>query len=241
MAIILRSSQRGFRDHGWLKSHHSFSFGDYYNPDFMGYKNLRVINEDIMSPKSGFPKHNHANMEIITYMLEGSLTHEDTLGHKKIIQSGDIQYMRAGYGISHSEYNDSINETAHFLQIWLLPRKRDTSPTYSQINLQNEEIDNRLRLIATDNLDELNAKMDNIIQLNSDAKIYVSILHHNHELTHNPTLHHSTWVQIITGQLIINGHQLHQGDAITFDVGEQVSIHAMLDSHFILFNLGSPE
>lgn len=205
----------------------------------MGYNNLRVINEDIISPKSGFSTHNHANMEIITYVLEGSLTHEDTLGHKKTIQKGDVQYMRAGYGISHSEYNDSIKEKTHFLQIWLLPRKRDVSPTYSQINLQNEAVNNQLRLIATGSYDGSNA--NNIIQLNSDAKIYASILQPNHELIHTPVPHQSIWIQVITGKLIINGYHLQQGDAITFDAGEQVSINAVLDSHFILFDLESPE
>lgn len=241
MAIVLRNSQRGVRDHGWLKSHHSFSFGDYYNPEFMGYKNLRVINEDIISPKSGFPRHSHANMEIITYMIEGSLTHEDNLGHKKIIQNGDVQYIRAGHGISHSEYNDSSKEITHFLQIWLLPNKRDIAPTYNQISLKNESINNRLTLIAADNFEALNTKTDNIIQLNSVARIYTGILHQNHELTHAPAHSHSTWIQIISGKLLINGHQLNPGDAISFDTVEQISIHALLDAHFILFDLGSPE
>lgn len=242
MIMILRNAQRGMRDYGWLKTRHSFSFGDYYNPQFMGYKNLRVINEDIVSPKSGFPKHNHANMEIITYLVKGSLTHEDTLGHKKVIQSGDVQYIRAGHGISHSEYNDSSQESTHFLQIWLLPNKRDTPPTYSQISINSESMLNRLQLIAINTHEAPNAKIDTsaVIQFNSDARIYTSILNQNHELTYTPAPHHSIWVQIISGKLLINDHQLEQGDAIAFEAVEQISIHAILDAHFLLFDLGAP-
>lgn len=148
MTIILKSADRGFRDIGWLKSYHTFSFGDYYNPHFTGYKNLRVINEDYLSPESGFPMHDHANMEIITYMLSGSLTHSDNLGHKKTIHAHEVQYLRAGHGISHSEHNESATDATHFLQIWLLPRKRDMEPTYAHVNMQNNIVKNKLTLIA---------------------------------------------------------------------------------------------
>ncbi|WP_032113663.1 pirin family protein [Candidatus Paracaedibacter symbiosus] len=240
MVMLLRNSERGFRDHGWLKSYHSFSFGDYYNPTFTGFRNLRVINEDYISSKSGFPTHEHANMEILTYMLTGSLMHEDTLGHKKVIYGGDVQYMRAGHGMSHSEYNNSATETTHFLQIWLLPLKRDVLPTYDQINLERAIIDNKLKLIAAGLGDDWNRKAEGVIELNSDAKIYASILHPNYELTHTPMPHKSIWIQVITGKIIVNGLHLERGDAIAFDSGEQVSIHAVHDSHFLLFNLGSP-
>jgi redox-sensitive bicupin YhaK (pirin superfamily) len=237
MAIILNSSDRGFRDLGWLKSYHTFSFGDYYNPHFTGYKNLRVINEDYLSPESGFPTHDHANMEIITYMLSGSLTHGDNLGHKKTIHAHEIQYLRAGHGISHSEHNESATDVTHFLQIWLLPKKRDMEPTYAHVNMQGNLANNKLTLIAAGFTDGNQTQDEKVIQLNADAKIYACLLQSNHELTHTPETTQDVWIQVISGKLIINGHGVARGGAIAFDSEQQISIHASEDAHFLLFDL----
>lgn len=239
MVMVLPNAQRGLRDYGWLKSYHSFSFGNYYNPNFIGYKNLRVINEDFVTPKAGFPTHEHANMEILTYMISGQLTHEDTLGHKCVIDAGDIQYIRAGHGISHSEFNASETDIAHFLQIWLLPHRRDIEPTYEQTTLPSQALNNKLTLIAAGSQNSDNRPVQKIISLNSDAKIYASLLELNHEITHTPDMHQDIWIQVITGKLRVNGHVIDEGGAIAFDSEQQVSIHAIKTSHFLLFDLGS--
>lgn len=239
MVMVLLSAQRGFRDYGWLKSYHSFSFGDYYNPTFSGYKNLRVINEDYLSPNNRFPTHDHANMEILTYMLSGSLTHEDTLGHKKVIYAGDIQYLRAGHGISHSEANESATDTAHFLQIWLLPHRRDVEPTYEQITVQPTALDNQLTLLAAGSQNGGSTTTTGVIQINTDAKVYACLLTLNHEITHAPAAQQDVWIQVISGKLKVNGHIIEEGGAIAFDSEPQVSIHALENSHFLLFDLGS--
>lgn len=237
MSMILKSSDRGFRNLGWLKSYHTFSFGDYYNPHFTGFKNLRVINEDYLSPQSGFPMHDHANMEIITYMLSGSLTHEDNLGHKKTIHAHEIQYLRAGHGISHSERNESTTNATHFLQIWLLPRKRDMDPTYVHVHMQEKLTNNKLTLIAAGSKDGTQNQVEGIIHLNADAKIYACILQAQHELTYTPEITHNVWIQVISGQLVINDHHITQGGATALDSEQQISIHATEDAHFLLFNL----
>lgn len=241
MVLILRSNQRGYRDRGWLKSYHSFSFGDYYHPNFKGYKNLRVINEDYIAPKSGFPKHDHANMEIITYMLSGSLTHQDTLGHKEVIHGGYIQYMRAGSGVSHSELNEGSSEMAHLLQIWLLPAQQNLPPTYGKLNLKDIPLENTLRLICYGPMNSQDKSNNSAISINSDAKIYASILHPNHQLTYTPEPYRSIWIQVVTGKLVVNGNHLEQGDAIAIDTIDQISIQSILEAQFLLFDLGSNE
>jgi len=178
--------------------------------------------------------HDHANMEILTYMLTGSLTHEDTLGHKKTIQAGDVQYLRAGRGISHSETNESVTDTTHFLQIWLLPHRRDVEPTYEQITMP-KNINNQLTLIAAG----FQAQATGVIQLNTDAKVYAGFLTLKHEITHTPDPYQDVWIQVISGKLMVNGHIIETGGAIAFDAEQQLSIHALETSHFLLFDLGS--
>lgn len=238
MVLILQNKNRGFRDRGWLRSYHSFSFGDYYHPNFNGYKNLRVINEDYILPKNGFPTHDHANMEIITYMLSGSLTHQDNMGNSETIYGGELQYMRAGQGVSHSEHNNSSVDIAHLLQIWLLPSQRNLPSTYHKLKLDAAPLNNSLRLLCYGPLNTKDEKINLAIKINSDARIYTSILQPNHQLTYTPELYRSIWIQVITGELIVNGNHLENGDAIAIDSVDQLSIQSIITSHFLLFDLG---
>lgn len=206
MIQIRKSEDRGQADHGWLQAKHSFSFGDYYDPGHMGYRALRVINEDRVKPGKGFGTHPHRDMEIVTYILEGALEHKDSMGTGSIIRPGDVQYMSAGSGVLHSEFNPSDKEGVHLLQIWLLPDEKNAKPRYAQNTFSDDEKRGKLKLVAS------KSGEGNSIALRQDVKLYASVLDEGESTTLplGPARH--AWVQVARGSVEINGKLLEQGD-----------------------------
>ena len=206
MITIRRNNERGGGDYGWLKTRHSFSFSDYNDPKWMGFRSLRVINEDWVAPKSGFPTHPHRDMEIITYVLSGKLEHKDSLGTGSVILPGDGQRMTAGRGIRHSEANPSATDTVHLLQIWILPDKQGHEPGYEQRSFPEAEKRGKFRLIASNN------GADGSVKINQDAQLLVALLAPGENVTHPLAPKRSAWVQVAKGEVELNGKKLHQGD-----------------------------
>jgi redox-sensitive bicupin YhaK (pirin superfamily) len=207
MITLRKSAERGHADHGWLISHHSFSFADYYDPAHMGFGNLRVINEDRIAPGTGFGTHGHRDMEIISYVLEGELAHQDSIGNGAVIRPGEVQRMSAGRGILHSEYNHAPTATTHFLQIWILPHERGIDPGYEQKMFPEQGKRGRLCLVASPDAREGSVK------LNADAAMYVGLFdgEERAELALDPT--RLTYVHAARGEVSVNGWRLAAGDA----------------------------
>src|SRR5215467_4756747 len=206
MITIRGRNERGHFDHGWLNTYHSFSFDQYYDPRHMGFRSLRVINEDFVAPASGFPTHPHRDMEIITYVLDGKLEHKDSLGTGSIIQPGDGQRMSAGRGIRHSEFNPSETDPVHLLQIWILPEKQGLQPSYEQKSFPESEKRGKLRVIAS------NDGREGSVKINQDAQLYVSLLSPGQEVTHELGQGRYAWLQVAKGAIELNGKALGQGD-----------------------------
>src|SRR5688500_5124339 len=194
MINIRRSKERGHANHGWLDTNFTFSFADYYDPRFMGFRDLRVINEDRIEPAQGFPKHGHRDMEIITYMISGELAHRDSMGNGETIGSNEVQRMTAGTGVLHSEFSSTTDRT-HLLQIWILPEKRNLSPGYEQKEFPTDEKRGKLRLIASRGGD------DGSVHINQDVKLYASILHTGEEVEYQFGDGRHGWIQLISGSL----------------------------------------
>lgn len=208
MLKIRRADERGHADHGWLSSHHTFSFADYYDPAHMGFRSLRVINEDRVAPGQGFPRHPHRDMEIVSYVLAGALAHRDSMGTGSTIRPGDVQRMSAGSGISHSEYNASSTEPVHFLQIWLMPSQQGIAPSYEQKTFSSEEKSGTLRVVASPD------GRDGSVTLHTDATLYAGIFaaDQSARLEVRPGRH--AWVHVARGSARVNGQALMAGDAI---------------------------
>jgi redox-sensitive bicupin YhaK (pirin superfamily) len=206
MIKIRRSNERGHADHGWLDSHHTFSFADYYDPAHMGFRALRVINEDRVAGGQGFPRHSHRDMEIVSYVLEGALAHKDSMGTGSTIRPGDVQRMSAGTGVAHSEYNASPSEPAHFLQIWLMPNERGIAPSYEQKSFSAEEKRGRLQVVASPR------GTDGSVQLHTDATLYAGVFGpgQSARLELGPGRH--GWVHVARGNVLVNGQVLAAGD-----------------------------
>ena len=231
MITIRHSNERGGGDHGWLKTHHTFSFNDYWDEKWMGFRSLRVINEDFVAPGGGFPTHPHRDMEIITYILSGKLEHKDSLGTGSVILPGDGQRMTAGRGIRHSEFNPSKTEAAHLLQIWILPDKQGYEPSYEQKSFQEAEKRGNLRLIAS------NDGAEGSVKINQDAKLFVSLLARGEELKHALAAKRHAWVQIAKGEVELNGEKLHQGDGAAVSDEKSLTIKGTKDAEVLLFDL----
>ena len=208
MLHIRRSSDRGYADHGWLQSFHSFSFAGYYDPAFMGWGNLRVINEDRVAPGTGFGTHGHRDMEIISYVLQGNLAHQDSMGNVKGIPAGDIQRMSAGSGVRHSEFNHAPSEVTHFLQIWIEPNVTGISPEYDQRSIPESFKRGRLALLASPD------GADDSIRIHANARLYAGLFEGAESalLTMDPR--RKAYVHLIRGKLLVNGHCLQGGDAL---------------------------
>lgn len=231
MLALRKSEDRGFADHGWLKAKHSFSFADYYDPNFMGFKSLRVINEDRVAPGQGFPTHGHKDMEIITYVIDGALEHKDSMGNGSVIKPGEIQYMSAGSGVRHSEYNPQKDQGLHLMQIWIMPNLAAATPRYDQKNFSRAEKLNRLRLVVSpDGASES-------IAIRQDAKIYASILEATNELSYKVEKDRGIYLQLIKGELQVNGKILKSGDALALEQEQELKIKASSESEFLLFDL----
>lgn len=231
MITIRRSAERGGGDYGWLKTHHTFSFNDYWDEKWMGFRSLRVINEDFVAPQGGFPTHPHRDMEIITYILSGQLEHKDSLGTGSVILPGDGQRMTAGRGIRHSEFNPSITDTVHLLQIWILPDKQGHNPSYEQKSFPEAEKRGKLRLIASSD------GADGSVQVNQDAKLFVSLLAPGDTVTHALAGKRHAWLQVAKGEIEINGQRLAQGDGAAVSDEPRLTIRGTKDSEILLFDL----
>lgn len=231
MLTIRKANERGHADHGWLNSHHSFSFADYYDPEHMGFRTLRVINEDRVQPGRGFGTHPHRNMEIVTYVLDGGIRHKDSMGNGSVIVPGDVQRMTAGTGITHSEVNASESEQLHLLQIWLLPRSTGLTPSYEQKRFTHDDKLGRLRIVASPD------GRDGSVTLNTDASIYAGILDHGQEATLTLASERHAWVQVASGQVRMNGTLLNAGDGAALSDEPTVTLEGVDHSEVILFDL----
>lgn len=228
MSITVRHSQnRAFFDHGWLKTYHTFSFASYYDPEFMGFKSLRVINEDRVAPKSGFATHSHKNMEILTYVVEGSLAHKDSLNTASTIREGEFQLMHAGSGITHSEYNPSDDTPVHILQIWILSNRPDVEPGYQQVMPKVEA--NTLALVASKD------GRDKSMMIYQDAEIFIATLEPGKRITKELT--NSCWIQIVEGSLHVNSDMLSRGDGAAIEGEKAIDIEAVTQTKLLLFTL----
>jgi len=229
MLAVRKSNDRGHANHGWLDSKFSFSFADYYDPKFMGFRSLRVINEDVIQGGGGFGTHGHREMEIVTYVLEGGIAHKDSIGSGGVITPGELQHMSAGTGIRHSECNASATTAAHMLQIWLIPSKQGIEPSYSQQKFPVHEERNLLHLLASQ--DGRNGSLKWV----TNAELYAAKLDAGVKIEHAiPQLKHS-WVQVARGSVVVNGETLEQGDAVAISDEAEVSIQAGKDSAEVLF------
>ena len=231
MITIRPSNERGGGDYGWLKTHHTFSFDDYHDPKWMGFRSLRVINEDFVAPSGGFPTHPHRDMEIITYVLSGKLEHKDSLGTGSVILPGDGQRMSAGRGIRHSEANPLPTEAVHLLQIWIMPDKQGHEPGYEQKSFSEAEKRGSLRLIAS------NDGANGSVKINQDAKLFVSLLAQGEEVTQALGARRYAWLQVAKGEVQLNGHTLHQGDGAAISDEKELKIKATEEAEVLLFDL----
>ena len=231
MIQIRRGEERGGGDHGWLKTHHTFSFDQFYDPRWMGFRSLRVINEDWVAARQGFPPHPHRDMEIITYILEGGIEHKDSLGTSSIIRPGDGQRMSAGRGIRHSEMNPSPTEPVHMLQIWITPDRSEHEPSYEQKAFPEEEKRGKLRLIASPDGD------DGSVTIHQDARLYVSLLAPGQEVQHELGQGRHGWLQVAKGAVELNGQKLVQGDGAAISEEKTLSIRGAEQAEVLLFDL----
>lgn len=234
MIQLRKSGERGFFDHGWLKTHHSFSFADYRDPKWMGFRSLRVINEDWVAPGEGFPTHSHRDMEIITYVLKGVLAHKDSMGTASEIKPGEVQRMSAGTGVTHSEYNHMSLEPVHLLQIWILPERRSLAPGYEQKMFPLAGKRNTLRLVAS-------PAGGDAVKIHQDVKLYDSRLEKGHTVKHALAPGRGFWIQVISGKIQANGHAAEAGDGLLGEGETELKISVPGDEpgEFILFDLGA--
>lgn len=231
MLQLRKSDERGYADHGWLKSFHSFSFANYYDQKFMGWGNLRVINEDRIESGRGFGDHGHRDMEIISYVLSGELAHKDSMGNIKGIPPGDVQRMSAGTGVVHSEFNHAKDQETHFLQIWIEPKFRGVKPGYEQKTISLTEKQGKLRLVAS--LDGEN----NSVKMNADAKLYAGLFDGDQKALLDINSQRRAYVHLIRGSLKVNELQLEGGDALMLAEENQVSISHGKNAEVLVFDL----
>lgn len=231
MIVRRPADERGRADFGWLDSRHTFSFGEYYDPRFMGFRALRVINEDRVKPGHGFPTHPHRDMEILSYVMEGELAHRDSMGTGSVIRPGDVQRMSAGTGVLHSEMNPSRTDPVHFFQIWLLPERRGIDPAYEQKHFERHEKQGRLRLVASRDA------RDGSVTINQDVDLYAGILapHESARLEMRPGRH--AWVQVARGSLSVNGTPLAPGDGAAVSEESALSFDAADAAELLVFDL----
>jgi len=231
MLTIRRSGERGGGDYGWLNTKHTFSFSDYWDEKWMGFRSLRVINEDWVAPNNGFPTHPHRDMEIITYVLSGQLEHKDSLGTGSVILPGDGQRMTAGRGIRHSEYNPSSTEKVHLLQIWILPDKQGYEPGYEQKTFPEAEKRGKLRLVASRD------GAEGSVKIHQDAKLFVTLLASGEEVRHQLGAKRHAWLQVAKGEVLLNGQKLQHGDGAAVSDEKELTIKGMKDAEVLLFDL----
>ncbi|MCF8147205.1 MAG: pirin family protein [Sulfuritalea sp.] len=231
MLTLRTSSERGFADHGWLKSFHSFSFAGYYDPQFMGWGNLRVVNEDRIAPGTGFGTHGHRDMEIISYVLSGELAHKDSMGNVKGIPPGDVQRMSAGSGVQHSEFNHAQGAQTHFLQIWIEPNVRGIEPSYEQKTFTAPEKSGALRLVASPTGDQ------GAVLIHADARMYSGLFDADQTASLSLDAHRKAYVQVVRGALCVNGLAITAGDALLIEDETQLTFSQGQDAEVLVFDL----
>lgn len=228
---ILKSNQRGYFDHSWLKTYHTFSFADYHNPEWMGFKTLRVINEDFVAPGQGFGTHGHRDMEIVTYVLSGELAHKDSMGHTEKLVPGEVQVMSAGSGVMHSEFNGSQDKDVHLVQIWIKPKEKGTQPRYAQRKYSTEQRSGKLCAVASSD------GRDGSLQIGQDAVVSASILAAGQSVDHSILPGRATWLQVLKGELTVAGVELSAGDGVGIEAPGEMKIAARQDAELLLFDL----
>ncbi len=225
------SAERGRANHGWLNTRHSFSFANYYDPNFLGFRKLRVLNEDRIQSSAGFPEHPHADMEIITYVIEGALTHRDSTGSVATLKPGDVQVMSAGQGIRHSEFNASNERELHFIQIWIEPAERGAVPRHAEAHFDDTARRGRLQAIAS------NDGRDGSLLIGQDAVVYASVLDHGQSIGHELEPGRYAWLQLVRGALSVNGEPLAAGDGAAIDDESHLELRPTEETEFLLFDL----
>jgi redox-sensitive bicupin YhaK (pirin superfamily) len=231
MVEIRRSQERGHVNHGWLNTYHTFSFDEYYDSRFVHFRSLRVLNDDRVAPGTGFPMHSHRDMEIVTYVLEGALQHRDNMGNGSVIRPGDVQRMSAGTGVSHSEFNPSLDEPVHLLQIWIFPEKKGLAPEYEQKTFPASEKRARLRLVASPD------GRDGSVTIHQDAAIYAAQLAAGEHIAYDLSPERHAWVQVARGRVQMNGESLEEGDGAAISSESRVELTGAGDAEVLLFDL----
>jgi quercetin 2,3-dioxygenase len=234
MITVRKSKDRGVGRHGWLTSHHTFSFANYYDPRQLGFRSLRVINEDTVAPGRGFGEHHHDNMEIISIVMEGALAHRDSSGGEEVLRRGEVQRMSAGTGVAHSEFNGSKEEPVHFFQIWIVPEKDGIAPGYEQKLFPDEERRSQLRLLAAPGGE------NGALRIHSDARLYTSILDRGQRVEHKLGPGRGAWIQVARGSVEVNGTTLSEGDGAAIENETLLAIAAAESenaSEILLFDL----
>jgi quercetin 2,3-dioxygenase len=230
MLKIRRTDDRGHADHGWLNSYHTFSFAEYHDPRYMGYRTLRVINEDRVAGGKGFGTHSHRDFEIISYVISGALKHEDSMGHTAVMKAGDVQRISAGTGIEHSEFNDSASEPVHFLQIWLVPSRNGLPPSYAQESFSSARLGSLTLACANDG-------RAGSIKINQDVDLFIGRLGSKETVNYPMRAQRHGWIQLIEGDLDVNGHKLFPGDGAALESETDIRHQSDTGAHFLLFDL----
>jgi quercetin 2,3-dioxygenase len=231
MINIRKSNDRGRANHGWLDTHFTFSFADYFDPEHVQFRTLRVMNDDRVAGGGGFPMHPHRDMEIVTYVLEGALEHRDSMGNGSVIKPGDVQYMSAGSGVTHSEFNPSKTEPVHLYQIWMLPEKKGLKPAYDQKNFSETEKRGKLRLVASPD------GREGSLKIRQDNELYAAVLGKGDSVKHALKPERHAYVQVARGSVKLNGQQLAEGDGAAISAEKAVELTGVKDSEVLLFDL----
>jgi redox-sensitive bicupin YhaK (pirin superfamily) len=231
MIAIRRAEDRGHANHGWLDTYHTFSFGSYRDARHMGFRALRVMNEDFVAPGQGFGTHPHHDMEIVTYVLEGALEHKDSMGNGEVLRPGEFQRMSAGTGITHSEFNPSSTEPVHLYQIWLVPDRKGIEPSYEQKRFPDDQRHNRLRLVASRDA------ADGSLLIHQDARVFLAMLDGGKELTHGIAVGRHAWLQVLRGAVSLNGQELSTSDGAAVSDEHVLKIQAERGAEVMLFDL----
>lgn len=227
---IRKANERGHANHGWLDSYHTFSFANYHDPQWMGFRSLRVINDDKIAPGMGFGTHPHRDMEIISYVLSGVLEHKDSMGNGRVINPGEFQYMAAGTGVSHSEFNPSSTETGHFLQIWIMPERRGATPSYGEKSYANAQ-PGKLHLVASKD------GRDGSIAINQDADLYLAKFTNSQSVAHTLRPGRHAWVHVAEGDVRVNGQSLSGGDSVALSDESKLEIAGEGNAQVLVFDL----
>jgi len=231
MIQVRKAAERGYADHGWLNTYYTFSFADYYDPRQMGFRALRVMNEDRVQPGQGFGMHGHRDMEIVTYVLSGSLQHKDSMGNGSAIRAGELQRMTAGTGVRHSEFNDSPAEPVHLYQIWLLPERNGLKPEYEQRKFSEADKQGRFRLVASPE------GKDGSLTIHQDARLYLANVDEGTALNHALQSGRHAWLQVLRGRVTLNGQTLSAGDGAAISEERGLEVAGQEDSELMLFDL----